>query len=382
MIGGKQLMPMKKPLHISHTPLSRPGYVAFTRERDLALERLLNRAHKRQSAILSQAIAEMDRLLTIYWPSIERTGFFLSTARKDFDQLIHLIEAAFRLTVNPLAGEFVNLQHITYKLTRVSQAEALARAGVKTARLIPAVLSHGPEGSPDQVHARVELSVLTLVERIKKALRGARIGELGLHDTRVRVSRVLPKVTRVARPKNTLLDPKRMMTESDSSEIKAGSTKILTGLLDRDEWQDIVDSVSGPDVYPFRNEDTVFDTPNPNASGEEYFTWEAERDTTHEFVQQVRDGKNQAANDAGIQDFVWIAVVDKATDDCCMWRDGLTTSQIEEELKGAHSDDECDAITPPAHPNCRCDIEPVTSDLTDEVNPAIPEFDTWLRMSF
>lgn len=69
-----------------------------------------------------------------------------------------------------------------------------------------------------------------------------------------------------------------------------------------------------------------------------------------------------AAKEMGIKDFVWIAILDDRTDECCWERSGKLTSEIEEMLASGKLDrDLCEAITPPAHPNCRCSLGPVSN---------------------
>jgi hypothetical protein len=78
---------------------------------------------------------------------------------------------------------------------------------------------------------------------------------------------------------------------------------------------------------------------------------------------------------------MWIAIIDDKTDDCCLKRDGLTSTQIEEKLRGEWEKDECQAKVTPAHFNCRCRMAPVSDDLPDQAPADFGGFDEWLNAS-
>ena len=110
------------------------------------------------------------------------------------------------------------------------------------------------------------------------------------------------------------------------------------------------------------------------------YSWEVEQDLVYDFVKSVRKGEIDAAKENGYNEFVWIAIVDKRTDVCCLWRDGLTTKEIEKQLKGRSKKERCnDAVTPPAHPNCRCRLAPVTDALPSKPIKDLGDFETWLK---
>ena len=91
-----------------------------------------------------------------------------------------------------------------------------------------------------------------------------------------------------------------------------------------------------------------------------------------------------AAQENGITDFVWIAVVDDKTDLCCLWRDGLLTSEIQAKLS-EHADDDAgcdlggDGLVPPLHFNCRCSIAPATDAVPKKPDVDYQSFDQWLE---
>ncbi len=110
------------------------------------------------------------------------------------------------------------------------------------------------------------------------------------------------------------------------------------------------------------------------------YTWEVEQEITEDFVKSVRDGTIDSAKEAGIEDFMWIAVLDSHTDECCKVRDGLSSSEIEKKIAdGTIDGEECDAIVAPAHFNCRCDVAPMTNDLPETEASGLPDFNEWLE---
>jgi hypothetical protein len=117
--------------------------------------------------------------------------------------------------------------------------------------------------------------------------------------------------------------------------------------------------------------------------GDKIYGWELEQQLTHDFVKSVRDGQIDAANVNGINEFIWIAIIDQRTCElCCEWRSGLTTSEIEKTLAdNPELKEHCDVVVPPAHFNCRCGIAPVAIDLetTDIQTTDAKEFDDWLN---
>ncbi len=190
----------------------------------------------------------------------------------------------------------------------------------------------------------------------------------------MRVASTFPKPKVVKRPKRVLPG----LTEA----AKKTPELLSVGIIDDAEWADILDDYNKTYVPKFRGPESVLDFwPKKKSDDEEvWYAWELERDLTQEFVQNVRDGQIDAANENGIDDFVWIAVIDDVTDECCRWRDGLTTSEIQSQLKGAHRDDECRATAPPAHFNCRCTLAPMLREA--DLSPPesnLAEFDEWLK---
>jgi hypothetical protein len=165
-------------------------------------------------------------------------------------------------------------------------------------------------------------------------------------------------------------------------------TDIAIDHIDENAWADMVDAYKDEYIPKWRAPEYIVDIPvtdpTMTATGEEvWYAWEFERDLTNEFVKSVRDGQVDGANQAGITDFVWVAIIDSATDACCRWRDGLLISEIEKQLDEHKDDDEeCDldddGLTPPLHFSCRCTLAPATDNIPDKPNADTKDFEEWL----
>jgi hypothetical protein len=133
------------------------------------------------------------------------------------------------------------------------------------------------------------------------------------------------------------------------------------------------------DIYKRGPDDQTLFYDVTTGEEKERYTWEVEQELTEDFVQSVRSGEQEAAKAQGINDFMWIAILDKATDECCALRDGHSSSEIEDMLdQGKLDSEDCDAIVAPGHFNCRCQSAPMTDDLPERVEIDYGSFDDWL----
>lgn len=178
--------------------------------------------------------------------------------------------------------------------------------------------------------------------------------------------------------------------QNDSVEIDPSRSQPTMGFeFDEETWNKVIEDIGSDYQFTDRSPETYFDMKNPyndlpikNRLPEEdkIYAWEIENDVVNDFVEQVRSGQVEAAQKNGIKDFVWIAILDDRTDDCCEWRNGLLTSEIKARLETDMSGDDCRAIVPPAHFNCRCTLAPATEDLEAVDNSDTNmEFDEWLN---
>ena len=218
--------------------------------------------------------------------------------------------------------------------------------------------------------SRVWLSLMQVRSSILDAFRLALVQKLDAQKILAKVRDAFPKTQVYKKP------PRALRPIKESHYLKECRFEVSPDFVDEDDWKLAVDAYKDSELPASRfDQGAEYD---PETSTMTY-NWELEQDLTDDFVQQVRDGQVDAANELGIQEFVWIAIIDNKTcDDCCIPRNGMTTSEIEDALDSGKLDDDCDATSPPAHPNCRCQLAPVAS--TDDVEgPDWKSVGEWLN---
>ncbi len=227
---------------------------------------------------------------------------------------------------------------------------------------------------------RITMYCDRLRRRIVSYAQAAAINAKDGQDLAMDVMAALPKPRRVSVPRRTL-KPQLMEAVRPDFSQNIGAADVAVDNIDEDTWNDMLDAYKSGYVPGTRGPEFVIGM--PEVTGQDtWYAWEFERDMTNEFVQSVRDGQIDAANENGITDFVWI---DDKTDKCCSWRDGLLVSEIEAQLADHEDEDaDCDigegeGLTPPIHFNCRCTLAPATDDIPDKPDDGAQNFEDWLN---
>lgn len=379
---GKKLIPMSKS----------PRYREFVTQRDQALEAIHSRFQYQLTDILGGALQRTMEIVS-YWYDHSRSS----------QQLMKSTDMDITGTFHNAGLEMVQVvQHMrrnAYILANAGEAEAMARTTGKKSKVSLskdklAKIANKEMPAGGTIQARVDLYLGRLKRKILDAIHMSATLDEERGEAMERVKRAFPAIRHYRKPQNELKAVK--MTESEKSdriahvlgyiqpdnESKSSRMEPVTlteGLIDADEWSDMLDSYQKEYVPKWRGPDSDLEV--MKGEGRPQYAWELERDMTQDFVQQVRDGQVDSANENDIDEFQWISVIDSKTDDCCVWRDGLSTSEIELELSGEHSEDECDATVPPAHFNCRCTLAPMTTDMPESPPQRIGEFSEWLEQT-
>jgi hypothetical protein len=334
-----------------------PQYRKFIQARDKALEKILSNSHARITDYTKSAMREIEGEVSLLCHRMADATFPQPT-RVLLHQLDQRITHSFYYLGIMIHRELTALLRRSYVLGSVGEAEAIARATGEA--------KYHVEGrKAKQVNQeRIQYNLNLRKYKIMKAFeQGIVIGET-TSEIMDRVRKAFPEL-KVYRKPPRILKP---LKESDRDSKKDAAQ----GFVSDEDWQDVVHDYLNTYVPQYADRGLDKDE-------EERYGWEIESETNHAFVDQVRSGQNEQANANGYTDMVWIAILDDRTDECCEWRNGLTSSEIESMLEGEHSDDDCEAIVPPAHFNCRCSLAPYTEELGEPEKVDFSDFDEWLK---
>lgn len=365
-------------MHNRLSPLSEsPRYEAFIKQRDTALDDMLYKhlnVFDRALDRLKERVASQYALMSVQIPN--PTPFFLKKLADEFEKRIAHemaeIETVLTVTIHRLRSN-------VFTISMAAEAEAIGRATGKTARYkidkdLIAKQRRNQMASGGTVEQRVWIALERLKQKILDAYRMAIMLEESPQETLERLMKAFPPTTTLRRPRRVLKHPS--LKERDRPlDVDVPEPQAL-GVIDPEAWDQAVDDYLAEEVpfYVGRSARVADDFYNEH----ERYQWELEQEVTHDFVAQVRSGSIDAARENGITDFMWVAVIDARTDECCRVRDGLSTTEIEKRLADGKIDEgDCEAVVPPAHFNCRCRVSPM-ADLPSDTPPDFGSFDEWL----
>lgn len=368
-----------------HTYLDIPRYKSWTKQRDRALEQLHTKAQLESSDEMRRLFTSILLTAQSYFPQMKTGG--------SADQFDHAIREQFKQSAQVLWHITLTLRVRTYLLSKAAEGEILAQVtpGQFTTRVskfdLQAIKGNMASAGGPLIN-RINLYLDKLRRRIVSI---AQVAAMNTEDPKaflIYVMQAFPKSRPVIRP-NRILKPGLMEAAGDNEDDNqipwgmrgaVGSAQKGLGsavdLIDEDAWNDMVNAYKAEFVPKWRSPEFVVDLPTKEK--DEWYAWEFERDLTAEFVQSVRDGEIQSAKENGINDFVWIAIIDKATcDDCCgdygcTDFDGLLISEIDEMTGG-------DVTSAPAHFNCRCRLAPALENIPEKPDTDVPDFEDWLN---
>ena len=352
-----------------------PAYRSFKRETDNALETLLDGALLDISDALGTALSQIEDAASSA-AAKSQDGFY-GMQGQQAEQMFHQkLKQSFQRVSLFMAQRMEKLSSQSYLLAYVGEKEAIGRALDEDQKYHnPKTKTADLSAQDEPLLARVELSLWKLEQKIMQAYKLARIQELPVTEFIDKVKSSFPKKKALPKRNTVLLQPKLQETNITHKGISFSS-----GVLDEDQWSQIVDELLGShEMYFFRRPEFAPDKVYVPSKDKEVYLWELEQEATQGFVDEVRAARKDSAESSGIKDFIWLAILDDKTDECCAWRDGLTVTEIEHRLKTDKKDDECRAATPGAHFNCRCFLEPLSTNVNEESPPSGERFDEWLQ---
>ncbi len=355
-------------------------YRNWVKDRDKALEDLHTHAQLEISDIVRDMLGHVLLVAKAQYHGM----------KEGYPGSVDWFEAGVRHKFQTAAGQLfmvvASLRTRSYTLARASESEIIAQLRREpTKSTITKIKLHELKFKQSVIGGhilhRINLYCDKLRRKITSYAQSAAMTSKDEVDFARSISVAFPRARRVKIPRRIL---KPQLMEAQYSISDDPQTDIAIDNIDDEAWQDMLDAYKKEYVPKTRAPEFVVD--QPEVTGENtWYAWEFERDMTNEFVQSVRDGQIDAANENGITDFVWIAVVDDRTDRCCLWRDGLLVSEIEDQIADHQDeDDECsvddgEGLTPPIHFNCRCTLAPATDNMPEKADDGSKDFQDWLN---
>lgn len=359
-------------------------YEKFIRQRDEGLQDVLAKYTARIDDVVAAIQVQAEQIASHLWG---RNGGGYLMAKRNRDEFAKRLTPWFELGIQQTEALIKQLRRTTYVLSYVGQAEAIGRALAQRTKVnlsadeIKQVMHRETLHGGDLL-SRTELAFHRLLRDVIDAYQLSQVQGSDQKETLERIQRAFPrKGKRPPRKMAAMKEAARdLPDENDPLIIGLDIDNGFSHFVTDQEWQDSLEDYFADYIPAGRGPyDQVFAA---GAAGEDEsrYQWQVEQEVADDFIHSVRSGEVDSANANGINDGVWIALLDKKTcTDCCAPRDGMTSSEIEDALKSGDLDaSACDAIIPPAHGWCRCRWAGATEDLPAKTPPDFGSWDDWL----
>lgn len=328
-----------------------PKYKSFVQKRNKEIEQIQLNAQVDVSRLLFEALDNITGFISHQGIQGRLTLYNLDYLSKTVDAYIW---QQFQKLLSLVLGRLKRMRRATFVITYLSELEAIARATQKTFQpsLHEFKMKLSEQEQKDLLTGqswdnRLWLVFAKMRSEILIAFQSAIARELTPLEIVEAVKKSYPQVKAYRLPPR----PLKPLREADKPDDKKKEFEFYFGLTNDADWDLSVAAYKDTELPPSRFDNQKY---YDSEAGYMRYDWEIEQDITDDFVKQVRDGQVQAANDLGVKDFVWVAIIDKKTCDvCCLPRAGKTSSEIKQMLADGKLDKKaCDAVVPPAHPNC------------------------------
>lgn len=372
-------------------------YRKWSNQRDEACEHLLDRTKQKSTAITDKAFIRVIEIVHARYATLSDHGI---PSQHRITEMQFAINEVFHGAAQDIVHHAMILRRRAWMLAHVAEAVAVASIAKKEKPVLKASPHdvQRQDSIDPKLFYRVFHIFMKLRDRITHTVTKSVIQEEPLSVAIGRVFKVLPKretmnsvrkLKRLTKVKEAAA-PRDLEDQGPSALMLGKNGQLMDWNFDPETWSKIQQEYNDESIPVDRSPANVFDINDPFtdqkitddiAPGDAVYGWEVEQETTHDFVQAVRSGEVSAAKENGVDDFMWVAILDKKTcEQCCEWRDGLTSQEIAEKLdEDASLGDYCDAVVPPAHFNCRCKVAPVSDSLGDYEPDTDVELDGWLN---
>lgn len=358
-----------------------PAYEKFIKERDAGLERVLTKYSIQMGGIVDALRTKAEQVAS-HMLATGRHKDQLKKARQHFQDGL---EPYFDMAIARATALVVAMRKTSYVISAAGHSAAIAAtlqkpAALHITKLDMAMVAGSESHSGGTIDLRLEIGFHRLLRDIVDAFQLSQVMSSNVTETIERIRRAFPKGQKVSKTKRVMAKMTEAAKKKDDDELEMPSIEISEEGIDPQTW-DVALNDYLEEQIPFGRApyDKLFYAEQTDEGIETYtrYSWEVEQEMTNDFIDNVRDGENESANQMGIDDFQWIAIVDTKTDECCLQRDGLTTTEIEAKIESGDIDDDCGSSAP-AHFNCRCRMAPMSDDIPDTQPPDFQGFDDWL----
>jgi hypothetical protein len=334
--------------------------MSFKKNRDDALEEI----HKNLlRSITNISAAYLDHIIDLSEMVFKSIKFFTNDGRLHVEHLKQNISSIFARMAKEISDEMIKTNDLTMKFTAASELEYIARVkdkkgfNIEFERLDPV--------KREQNESRVMLSLEKLKSKFMYEIERAYAQENS--DVKSALMNILPEFKRLPKKKTLVRESDRFVFDK--------KTDMSQTFMSNEEWRDIEQLYKDEYIPRYRN----YKTRDGRfvRSDDDVYAWEVEQKATNEWLQSVKDGTNQAAKEAGVEDLLWIAFLDDKTRHEHERRDGLTSTEIEDKLKNdpAWKDDPYGSIGPSGF-NCRCRSVPYIPEADDK---KAGDFSEWMQ---
>lgn len=366
-----------------------PKYSNFIDARDKVLETLLLKNGQKTADNLRRLMISVKAEVVRNYPLLNLEYIDPTTIRI----LQHMDSAIAHYSIpvmQDVSALWRNIRRQSYALSYAGAVQAINNAGIKgvAKKLHSSELDTQTHDKTElgQINDRVHLWFSRLRRDVIDAVETSRALGEDLNQAVDRALSIFPKPqliksTRILPRTASYKESDKKKKNPDDPDSDSVDVDHPLELMDEDEWNDLLTDYQ-EDYIPKWRDPRAGELESAVSVGTDdgyiVYPWQLEQEITEDFVSKVRSGENEAANEKNITDTVWIAVIDKKTDECCLKRNGLTSKEIQANLDSDWAGDECQAIVAPAHFNCRCRNAPATDDLPDIPNGDGIDYEAWM----
>lgn len=349
---------------------AKPKFKRFINKRDQALEDYLLKIRARVSSAFARLITETVHICHTYYPNLPND----LVPKTQYNNLEKLLSDQYLLVGQQITHEWMNLRRFSYIVSNAGMQQAITNTGLGRG-LKPIDQSKIKKSVWDEtligtLNARINLALNKIMRDVMNKVQVSKVMDSTWDEARKRILSAFPK------PEIR----KQLRTLSSIKEAAKKSDLIQFDFVGPDEWEEIVNDYLSEYIPAFRDP-RAGELDIPVSPGKEgayiIYPWDLEREITEDFVMQVRNGEHDGAKAVGVEDFVWTAILDDATDECCEKRDTFTTREIQAKIDSGEITDGL-GTAPPIHFGCRCALYPSAKGLAEISDFTEEEFDDWL----